>query len=259
MGNLHGANVAITGAARGIGAATASALANAGARVAIGDLDLDATAETAARIGGDTTAHRLDVTDERSFADFLDEATAAHGPLDVLVNNAGVFTPTPIWEETAEVARRTVDVNLHGVITGTKLAIERMRPRHQGTIVNIASSGGRLAVPRAATYCATKFAVIGFSESVRAELKHDGVEVVIVMPGHIATAMGDDFHGSALMPAISPDEVAKGIRDALEHGRRDVTVPRRLAPAINLFHVLPGPLKDVARRVSGYDDVVKGP
>jgi short-subunit dehydrogenase len=132
-----------------------------------------------------------------------------------------------------------------------------MRPRHSGTIVNVASSGGRLAVPRAATYCATKFAVIGFSESVRAELKADGVEVVIVMPGHIATAMGDDFNGSALMPAISPEAVAEGIRDALEHGRRDVTVPRRLAPAINLLQVLPRPLKDAALRASGFDDVVK--
>src|SRR4051812_13914613 len=141
--SLSGKVVAITGGARGIGKATATALVRKGCRVAIGDLDLTLAEETAAGLGGGTVALALDVTDRASFEAFLDEAERQLGPIDVVVNNAGIMPVTPFVEEKADSVRRQVDINLHGVLTGTQLAIERMAPRRGGHIVNIASQAGK--------------------------------------------------------------------------------------------------------------------
>ena len=140
---LGGKVVAITGGARGIGKATATALVRKGCRVAIGDIDLGLAEQTAAALGGGTIALPLDVTDRASFAAFLDEAERQLGPVDVVINNAGIMPVTPFVEESEESVRRQIDINLHGVITGTQLAIERMRPRGTGHIVNIASQAGK--------------------------------------------------------------------------------------------------------------------
>src|SRR6476469_8972449 len=172
--SLSGKVVAITGGARGIGKATATALVRKGCRVAIGDLDVPLAEKTAAELGGGTVALAVDVTDRDSFAGFLDEAERQLGPLDVVINNAGIMPVTPFAEESVESLHRQIDINLHGVITGTQFAIERMRPRRTGHIVNIASQAGKGALPGIATYAATKHAVVGLTESVRWELRGSG-------------------------------------------------------------------------------------
>ena len=186
--SLSGKVVAITGGARGIGKATATALVRKGCRVAIGDLDLALAEQTAAELGGGTIALPLDVTDRASFRSFLDETEKQLGPLDVLVNNAGIMPVTPFVEESEESIRRQVDINLHGVIDGTQMALQRMRPRNTGHIVNIASSAGKAGVPGIATYSATKHAVVGLCEAVRQELRGSGIEVSCVMPVPVNTA-----------------------------------------------------------------------
>src|SRR5947209_1246819 len=123
--SLAGQVVAITGAARGIGRATAAALIAQGARVGIGDIDAALAERTAAELGGGTAGLALDVTDRDSFATFLDEVEARLGPLDVLINNAGIMPIGRFVEETDQTAQRMVDINLHGVIFGCKLALER--------------------------------------------------------------------------------------------------------------------------------------
>src|SRR5262245_52918024 len=165
--SLSGKVVAITGGARGIGKATAAALVRKGCRVAIGDLDLDLAERTATELGGGTVALALDVTDRASFAAFLDAAERELGPVDVVVNNAGIMPVAPLVEEPDDSIRRQIDINLYGVIVGTQLAIERLRPRGSGHIVNIASQAGKGGVPGIATYSATKHAVVGLSEAVR--------------------------------------------------------------------------------------------
>ena len=127
--SLNGKVVAITGGARGIGKATAAALVRKGCRVAIGDLDLELAERTAAELGGGTIASRLDVTDRASFAAFLDEAERQLGPLDVLVNNAGIMPVTPFDQESDDSIRRQLEINVYGVIAGMQLAIERMQAR----------------------------------------------------------------------------------------------------------------------------------
>ena len=174
---LHGLHVAITGGARGIGAATAERLRREGARVTLGDVDVAPLEATAARLGAVGLA--LDVTDRASFTAFLDGAEAAQGPVDVLINNAGIMPIGPFLEESDEVARRQFEINVHGVILGMKIALPRMLARGSGHIVNLASAAGRIALPGEATYVATKHAVVGLSEAMRWELEGTGVGVTV--------------------------------------------------------------------------------
>jgi NAD(P)-dependent dehydrogenase (short-subunit alcohol dehydrogenase family) len=222
---LGGKVVAITGGARGIGKATAAGLVRKGCRVAIGDLDVPLAEKTAAELGGGTLALPVDVTDRPSFAAFLDEAERQLGPLDVVVNNAGIMPVTPFVEESEESVHRQIDINLHGVITGTQMAIERMRPRGSGHIVNIASQAGKGGVPGIATYSATKHAVVGLTEAVRWELRGSGVETHCVMPTVVNTELTSGV-GQRWVKAVEAEDVANEIVDALEVGRYDVWVPK---------------------------------
>jgi NAD(P)-dependent dehydrogenase (short-subunit alcohol dehydrogenase family) len=244
---LSGKVVAITGGARGIGKATATALVRKGCRVAIGDLDLALAEQTAAELGGGTIAVALDVTDRGSFTAFLDEAEHQLGPLDVVVNNAGIMPVTPFVEESEDSVQRQIDINLRGVITGTQLAIERMRPRHSGHIVNIASQAGKGGVPGIATYSATKHAVVGLSEAVRAELRGSGVEVACVMPTVVNTELTAGV-GQRLIRPVEAEDVANEIVDALEVPRFDVWVPRVNGAFYKIVALLPrGPREALAR------------
>lgn len=130
---IEGRVVAVTGAGRGIGAAIAELLAARGCRVTVGDIDEVAAAEAASRLGAGHHGMALDVTDGRSFAEFLDRAEDALGPLDVLVNNAGVMWVGPFDDEPEEAARRQFDVNFHGAARGMRLALARMRERGRGS------------------------------------------------------------------------------------------------------------------------------
>ena len=236
--SLSGKVVAITGGARGIGKATATALVRKGCRVAIGDLDLALAEQTAAELGGGTIALALDVTDRGSFAAFLDEAERQLGPLDVVVNNAGIMPVTPFVEESVESIRRQLDINVYGVITGMQLAIERMRPRGSGHIVNLASQAGKGGFPGIATYSATKHAVVGVSEAVRAELRDSGVEIACVMPTVVNTELTSGV-GQKMIKPVEAADVANEIVDALEVPRFDVWVPRANGALFKIVALLP--------------------
>ena len=161
-----------------------------GAKVAIGDLDKPLAEQAAAELGGETVGLELDVTRRDSFANFLDQVSERLGPLDVLINNAGIMPIGPFTSEDDATARRMIDINLHGVIYGMKLALPGMRQRGRGHIVNLASQAGKAGLPGGATYCATKHAVIGLSEAVRAELRDTEIEVSVVMPAVVNTELG---------------------------------------------------------------------
>jgi NAD(P)-dependent dehydrogenase (short-subunit alcohol dehydrogenase family) len=253
--SLNGKVVAITGGARGIGKATATALVRKGCRVAIGDLDLTLAEQTAAALGGATVALALDVTDRASFAKFLDEAERQLGPVDVLVNNAGIMPVTPFVEEGEASVRRQVDINLHGVITGTQLAIERMRPRGHGQIVNIASQAGKGGVPGIATYSATKHAVVGLSEAVRLELRGSGLEVVCVMPTVVNTELTSGV-GQRWIKPVEAADVANEIVDALEVPRFDVFVPRANGAMYKVVSLLPRGAREALGRAMKLDKLM---
>jgi NAD(P)-dependent dehydrogenase (short-subunit alcohol dehydrogenase family) len=236
---IRGKVVAVTGGARGIGRATADALLREGARVAIGDIELELARRTAAELGSGCLALELDVTDGESFAGFLDDVERELGPLDVLINNAGIMPLGPFHEESDRTVTRQLDINVHGVITGTKLALARMQPRRSGHIVNLASYVGRVPFKGGATYVATKHAVVGLSYAVWMENRDAGIEMSVVMPGVVNTELGSGLANTRGVKVVEPEEVADAIVEALRHPRIDVYVPRSLGVLWRIGAVLP--------------------
>jgi NAD(P)-dependent dehydrogenase (short-subunit alcohol dehydrogenase family) len=237
--SLTGSVVAITGGGRGIGRATALALAREGARVAVGDLDREAAESVASELGGDALGLPLDVTDHAGFTAFLDEVEQRLGPLDVLVNNAGIMPVTPLVEESPESIARQLEVNLHAVIHGTQEAMRRMVPRRSGHIVQLASLAGRTGFPQLATYCATKHGVVGLSEAVALELRGTGVEVSVVMPGIVKTELTIGLQDARGVKTLAPEEVADAIVSVLKRPRFDVFLPPVSGALVRLGAALP--------------------
>jgi NADP-dependent 3-hydroxy acid dehydrogenase YdfG len=236
--SLRGKVIAITGGARGIGKATAAALVQRGARVAIGDLDRELAERTAAELGGETLALELDVTRRDSFGGFLDQVEERLGSLDVLINNAGIMPLGRFVDEDDLTARRMVDINVHGVMHGMKLAIPRMQRRGSGHIVNLASQAGKGGFPGGATYCGTKHFVVGVSEAVRAELIDTAIEISCVMPAVVNTELGSGLPETRVKK-IEPEEVAEAIVGALERPKFDVWVPRETVAIYKVLQLLP--------------------
>jgi len=254
--SLTGRVVAITGAARGIGRATAEALARDGARVAIGDLDAALAERTADEIGPQAAAFQLDVTDRASFERFIDDVQARIGPVDVLVNNAGIMPLGPFAEEDDATARRLVDVNVHGVLIGMKVVLPRFTARGEGHLVNIASAAGKGPYPGGATYCGTKHFVVGVTETVRGELRGKGVDVSVVMPVVVDTELATGVGTPRGIPRVKPDDVAAAIVETLRRPRFDVYVPRSIGPLTALSAVVPRPVREWALRAIGADRVL---
>jgi NAD(P)-dependent dehydrogenase (short-subunit alcohol dehydrogenase family) len=253
---IQGKVAAVTGGARGIGRATAQALLREGVRVAIGDVDVELAERTARELGGGCIGLPLDVTGRASFESFLDRVEAELGPLDVLVNNAGIMPLGPFHEESDETAIRQIDINLHGVITGTKLALARMRPRRTGHIVNLASYAGRAPVPGGATYVATKHAVVGLTYAVWLENREQGVELSAVMPGVVNTELASGLAKSRGFKPVEPEDVANAIVEALRHPRIDVYVPRSLGRMFRLGVLLPTKGGELLARIFKGDRVL---
>jgi NAD(P)-dependent dehydrogenase (short-subunit alcohol dehydrogenase family) len=253
---LTGKVVAITGGARGIGRATAAALVRERAKVAIGDIDSELVVRTAEELGGGCLGLALDVTDRASFEAFLDTVAERLGPIDVLVNNAGILHLGPFLEEDDLASRRMIDVNLVGVINGTRLAVPRLRSRPEGHLVNVASSAGHVSPPGIATYCATKHAVVGLTEAVRAENRGLRLEFSIVMPGVVKTEMIAGYAPtSGAAKEIEPEDVAAAIVEAIRHPRVDVWVPRSLGRIVRVMGMLPRRASEAIGRALGAERV----
>jgi NAD(P)-dependent dehydrogenase (short-subunit alcohol dehydrogenase family) len=265
---VSGRVVAITGAGRGIRRATARALHAAGAVVVLGDLDVDLVRTVADELNagasgpGRAFAGPLDVTDRASFSAFLDLAERSAGRLDVLVNNAGIMPLSDLADEPDDVTRRIVDVNLHGVLLGTKLAAERFRstptarpaPPH---VVNLASGVGRIALPGAATYSASKFAVVGLSEAMRAELREVPVEVSAVLPVVVNTELASGLGTVRGQRTIEPEEVAAAILGTLQRPRFEVWVPGSAGRIFRVVSLFPRAVGEALGRLMGTTDILR--
>ena len=254
--SLAGKIVAITGGARGIGRATATALIAQGARVALGDIDAAMVEQTATELGSGTLGLALDVTDRASFEGFLREVESRLGPLDVLINNAGIMPIGPFVAETDTTADRMIDINLKGVIFGSKLALERFLPRGRGHLVNIASVAGKGGFPGGATYCATKHAVVGLSEAIRAEVRSTDIDVSIVMPVGVNTELYSGVPATRGIKLAEPHEVADAIVEALQTGRVDVYIPRSLRTLFRFMNVVPRSAADFVAKIIKADQVL---
>ena len=254
--SLNGQVVAITGGARGIGRATAAALIARGARVAIGDIDAPLAEKTASELGAGTIGLPLDVTDRESFAAFLDEVERQLGPLDVLVNNAGIMPIGSFIDEPDALSAKLVDINLMGVITGSRLALQRFRPRGRGHIVQLASIAGKGGFPGGATYCATKHAVVGLTESLRAELRGTGIEMHQVLPIGVNTELYSGVSQARGFSTPEPGDVATAIVELLQTGQFQTFVPKRLDAVVRFNAVMPRRFAEAVTRAFKGDRVL---
>ena len=227
--------VAITGGARGIGAAIATSLRARGDEVVVGDLE---------------GAIALDVTDRASFAAFLEQA----GEVDVLVNNAGVLHVGPFLDTPQDWIRRQIEINLVGVITGMQLAMPAMVARGHGHIVNVASSASKIGVRGEAVYAATKHGVYGLTESVAFEHRGSGVHFTCVMPGVVRTqlAAGTGLTG---VKQITPEQVGEAVAGVIEKPRFDLYVPREYGVLARAIAPLPQPVRGAILRLVGAEKV----
>jgi hypothetical protein len=246
--DLEGAVVAVTGGARGIGLATGHAFASGGARVALGDIDADLAARRAAEFGG--VGLWLDVRDEESLVSFLRQVRETLGPIDVIVNSAGVAIAGDFVGAAPGEHELQVDVNLAGVIRCMRLALPTMLHLRKGHIVNIASAAGRISAPRAAVYIASKQAVVGLSEAVRWELRNSGVHVTAVLPTVVATEMAAGLSTRGL-PTVDPQTVAAAVLRAARSRRPPAVlmVPRWFRMVALADALSPQWVRDLARRV----------
>jgi short-subunit dehydrogenase len=242
--------IAITGGARGIGLAVATVLQGLGGKVAIGDIDESAIKEARARLGLKVW-RGLDVTDRHSFTDFLDAVEDQLGPVDVLVNNAGVIAVGHAVDESDAITRRVLDVNVYGVILGTKLAAQRMLPRGHGHIINIASLGSVLPAEGIATYCATKHAVLGYTDTVRMENRGRGVHFSAIMPTLTNTEMIAGVGHAKGFKNAEPEDVARAVANVIAKPKPRVVVPRSMGVVASTQRLMPQRVSEALRRLSG--------
>ncbi len=257
--SLSGNVVAITGGARGIGRATAAALISQGARVAVGDIDEALVQRTAQELGAGTIGLKVDVTSRSSFEAFLNEVESQLGPLDVLINNAGIMPVGPFVQETDATAERMIDINLHGVIYGSKLALARFLPRHRGHLVNLASIAGKGGAPNGATYSATKHAVVGLCDALRQELRGTGVDISVVMPVGVNTELYSGVKQIRGIKTPEPEDVADAIVEALQKNRYAVFVPKVMDPLIRSTALVPVRVADIVNRLLRVDKALASP
>lgn len=243
--------IVITGGARGIGLAIATACKALGAKVAIGDVETELAQHQAMRCGF-ALGEYLDVRDRDVFSRFLATVRDELGPIDVLVNNAGIMPTGPFTEETDALSDTQIDINLRGVILGCKLVLPAMLDRNAGHVVNVASMAGVLPVPGLAVYCATKHAVVGLTQTLREEYRDTGIAFSTIMPAKVTTDLAAGTEQAARgVPTSSPQVVADAVVKAIIERQTDVTVPSYLKFTPSLLNLTPVGLQQGFRKLVG--------
>jgi short-subunit dehydrogenase len=241
---LRGKNALLTGAAGGLGAYIARALAAEGVNLALSDLPAARVEDLISELRGKGVSVGwipADVTDTAGLETLVDHAEAELGPIDILVNNAGVEFGGPYETQSRDELETTVSVNLLAVMELTRLLLPRMRQRGRGHIVNVASMAGRIPSPSLASYSATKHGVVGFTHSLRGELGSDPVGFSAICPifvsrvgmyGRIEDQVGETPRGFQTVP---PEAVGAAVVKAVREDRAEILVTRRPARPLALF------------------------
>lgn len=198
---------------------------------------------------------KLDVTDPESFSSFLDDVERQLGPLDVLINNAGIMPAGKVIDEPDAVTRRILDINVYGVVLGSKLAAQRMAPRGRGHIINIASLAGETPTPGLATYCASKYAVLGFTDSARIEYRDTGVHFSSVLPTFTNTELIAGTSGAKILKNAEPEDIANAIVGLIAKPARRVAVTRAAGILVASMKFMPKSAGEFITRKLGMEHV----
>ncbi len=221
MRRLAGKTALITGAARGIGLAFAKAYVAEGANVVLADVDIETAMAEATAIGSAAHAVRMDVTDQASIDAGIAEAVAAFGQLDILINNAAIFTAAPITEISRDDFARVFSINVSGTLFTLQAAARQMIAQGQGgRIINMASQAGRRGEPLVAVYCASKAAVISLTQSAGLNLIEHGINVNAIAPGVVDGAHWDGVDAFfAKYEGKAPGQKKAEVAAAVPYGR----------------------------------------
>ncbi|MCF8571683.1 SDR family NAD(P)-dependent oxidoreductase [Gordonia sp. HY002] len=249
------ANALVTGGARGIGYSIARLLAEAGARVVIADLEEDAAVTAARSLGSEAVGYGLDVGDPRAFAALIDIVESEIGPVDIMVNNAGIMPMGPLADESRDIAEATMRVNFWAHYDSFRILAPRMTARGRGHFINITSAAGAIHSPGLATYVAAKHAATGFGRSAREELVGTGVTLSVVMPSAVRTELVDGIRFSwwERLGIITPATVARRAVGTLRKRPAVVGAPLGTVVALRLYHLVPEPIWLLGRRIVGAD------
>ena len=264
MRDLRSKRVLISGGAAGLGRCLAERFAGAGASTLIADLDDDASrqlGEAIASAGRDAAGYRLDVGDGGSIEALRRQIHADGGPIDILVNNAGVVHGGSFLDVPIDRHRQTYDVNIMGLVAMTHAFLPDLIARPAGHLVNVASASGLIGLPFASTYASSKWAVIGFTESIRSELRllgHDHVGVTVVCPGYVNTGMFDGVRPPLGAPMIEPEAVAALIVEGVRRGRAAILTPGVVKLTPFFKGIMPRRLFDRLSRALGSDISMMG-
>lgn len=232
MSNVKNSRILITGAARGIGKLLAMDLANAGAQVVLWDIDKAGLEEAQAELvaaGHRAATNVCDLTSREQIAAAAKQTLAEGGPIDILVNNAGIVSGKGLLDLSDEEIERTFQVNSLALFWTVRAFLPSMLERDSGHVVTIASAAGLAGAPKLTDYCASKFAAVGFDESLRLELKgrNSNVVTTVVCPFYADTGMFDGVKTrfSWLLPILEPEEVVRRIIVAIRKDRRRLIMP----------------------------------
>jgi len=252
--HLAGKNVVITGASSGIGRATALEMARRGANVVAAARRAPALEQLQREIGAACTTVVADVTQPEDCKRII--ATA--GRVDVLVNNAGFAVFGPIAETHPDQIRDMIDTNYLGAVRCTQAVLPQMLERRSGSIVNVASIAGIMGYAGMGAYCASKFALVGFTEALRDEVIGRGVRVALVCPGTTETEFFTRAErkqmpaASRLIPGLSPERVARAVCEAAEDGRYRRILPAAAALYMRFKEISPRLAHLLMRRMSAF-------
>ena len=221
MTRLTGKNALITGSARGIGRAFAEAYIREGAKVAIADINIARAKETASKLGDAAIAVEMDVTDQASIDSAVAQTIKAFGQIDILINNAAIFTAAPIVEIEREDFNRVFEINVSGTLFTMQAVARHMIERGiKGKIINMASQAGRRGEPLVATYCATKAAVISLTQSAGLNLIEHGINVNAIAPGVVDGEHWDGVDAFfAKYENKAPGQKKKEVGEGVPYGR----------------------------------------
>ena len=261
--SLHGKTALITGGSRGLGLEIAKRLADAGARVALCARNLEELRHAEAELknrGGEVFILPLDVSDREAVESIVHSVTERFGAVDILVNNAGIIGVGPLEDMKVEDFEKAMQVHYFGPLYMSLAVLPGMRSRRSGRIVNIASIGGKISVPHMVPYCGSKFALVGLSEGMRAELQKDNIYVTTVCPGlmrtggeHHAEFKNDNAADQALFtfgatsPLTSMDAptAARKIVEALRFGDAEVILSVQAQVGAVVHGLFPGLVADI--------------
>jgi all-trans-retinol dehydrogenase (NAD+) len=264
MTGFRAAHVLITGAASGLGRLLALGAAARGARVTLVDRDtrgLRAVRDELARAGREAIALTVDLCDRSQVRAMADQVLATRGPVDILINNAGVVSGKTLLACTDQDIERTFQVNVLALFWTVRAFLPAMLAQGRGHLVTIASAAGLGGTSRLTDYCASKFAAVGFDEALRAELRRLGqpIRTTVVCPWYVDTGMfrGVRTRFPRLLPILAPEYVARRVLDAVQAGRRRLLLPRFLL-AVLIIRFLPPALFDRILRLFAVDRTMDG-